>query len=126
MQIQQLSVWANSLLPKLTFFGIVVLLDLLGGVLLAWRSGTFKWAELPKFMQKASGWLFSWLAFELLGFLPGLLAINIPGLASVTLGYTGDAVYAGALIKYVADVLGHVSALGVASQSLGKLGIDIK
>lgn len=101
------------LLNKAGLLLIVVIVDLIGGILIAWKNKTFKLEKLPEFLQGLALYVWAWIAAELLAFAPKLLGVEVvAGWTEMLTEYTGDAVYWGVLtLKYGASIVGHIAAV---------------
>jgi len=106
-----LQTWFNILWPKMLVLVALILLDMLGGALVAWKRGIFKWEKLPEGLSVASGYIFSWLAIEIVAFLPTLFALNISSLSEFIAANGPWAVYLGAVLKYLAGLGTSVKVL---------------
>lgn len=107
-----LTAWLGRLLPMVIVFVLVMLLDLLGGVIVALRGRTFKVEKLPEFLQVGLLYLWAWLSAEILALLPALFALQVDGWAEMVAEYAPDVVYGYILVaKYGASIIGHISAI---------------
>jgi len=111
MDVSVLVAWLQTLLPKVVLLFIVDILDLIGGVIWAIKAKNFSWEELPRFLQNLSQYLFAWIAAEVLSFAPKFLGVKVDGLAEALINYSGTAVYAFVILKYVASILGHIASI---------------
>lgn len=111
MNFEPLQTFALHLVPMLVGLFAVVLLDLLGGMALAWRNKTFDAEKVPQFLQNFALFAFSWLALEILGFMPIYLGLEIKGFGEALIDHSGEAAYAFVLLKYVASILKNVNAI---------------
>jgi len=114
----------QTLLPKLGVLVLVAFLDLVGGVVVALRSGSFQWEKLPEFLKSFVMYLYAWLTAEAIWFVLGSIGVDLEGLWGLFEDYSGSAVFAGVLIKYGSSIVGHLQViLGRSSQTLAKLGL---
>jgi hypothetical protein len=103
--------WVIGLLPWVGLLGVVVLIDLVGGVGLAWARGTFDLEKLPRFLVTAVLFGWAWVTVELIFFLPGALGIEVDGLLDLFAGLTPKAVYALVVVKYATSIYKNVGAI---------------
>ena len=115
----------NQILNRFFVLLAFAVLDCLGAVYLAWKSDSFSLEELPEFLKTFVGYLFAWVSFEAVGFLPGYLNVNVGSQALELLAqYSGEAVFSLVLIKYVASLLTTLqSILGKDIRVLNAVGI---
>ncbi len=115
----------NQLLNRFFVLMAFAVLDTLGAVYLAWRAGSFELEYLPNFLKTLVGYLFAWVSFEAVGFLPSYLGVNIGSQAVELLAqYSGEAVFTLVIIKYASSLLATLqSILGKDIPMLNKVGI---
>jgi hypothetical protein len=121
----ELSPFFAGLLNRFFVLLTFAVLDVIGAVYLAWKDGSFELEYLPSFLKTFVGYLFAWVSFEAIGFLPGYLNVNIGSEALGLLAeYSGEAVFTLVLVKYVASLLATVqSILGKDIRVLNAIGI---
>lgn len=102
---------------KLIVLLFLTLLDLLFGVILALRRGEFKWGKLVGYLDSDILPILAWLAVEGMALIPGEL---IPAGAEL---FAPQIVYATVFIAILASVAGHLSAFGLLTSSLQRVGI---
>ncbi|HZX14879.1 MAG TPA: hypothetical protein VFF49_10840 [Thermodesulfobacteriota bacterium] len=113
--------WLASKIGMIIFLIIIAVLDVVGGILEAWKTGTFKWEELPGFLQTLVLYFWAWMSAELLGFLPKYFNIDISGLAEILSQYSGTTVYVLVIGKYVSSIITHISKF-IGGELLSRLG----
>lgn len=113
MNVDLLAEWFFALLPNLYFLLVLVVLDLLGGVIVALINKSFNLEKVADFVTEAAGLIFGYLAFELLFFLPTFFGLNIPEFMDLLATYSPKAAYLGIVLKYVGSILGHLASLGI-------------
>jgi hypothetical protein len=102
---------------KLFALLIIAALDFLLGVIIALKNGEFDWSRLTDYISSNGVPIVGWLSVEVLLRLPQEL---LPaGLEMVAF----TAVYSTVALKLLASLLGHLSALGLLSDFLGKIKI---
>lgn len=116
---------------KLTMLGImaaIALIDMIGGALIAIKNKQFNLEKLPEFVKTFAIYAWSWIAVELVAYLPVYFNVEISGLSALLAGYGGSAVYAFVVLKYVASILEHMQdsdALPLkAERALGAVGVN--
>jgi len=112
MDVTLLEPWFVALLPWLAVFAVVMLLDFMGGAVLAWYNGVFSWETAPRFFQTGLLYLWAWLTAEILGFLPLLLGVEIAGWGDALADYGPEAVFVAIVVgKYVASIVGNIKQI---------------
>lgn len=111
----------NRFLVLLAF----TVLDVLGGIYVSWKNNEFSLELLPEFLKTFVGYLLAWVTFEVLGYLPGYLGVNIGVQALELLAqYSGEVVFGLVIVKYSASLLSHVQyILGKDIKLLNAVGI---
>lgn len=102
---------------KLIVLLFLTLLDLLFGVILALRRGEFLWRKLLGYLDSDVFPILAWLAVEAMALIPGDL---IPAGAEL---FAPQIVYATVFIVIMASVAGHLSAFGVLTSALQRVGV---
>ena len=129
-----LLVWLEGLFPLFVILLTLAVLDLTAGTFSAIKSGTFDLKKFPQFLMTFVKWVLTWfiletlmLLFSALGqFLPEGLLLTVNEMLSA---YSGVVVFGGAVIAYVASILGHLqdnTGPGRLSNGLGKVGVKPK
>lgn len=100
--------WLYQLLGRLAIIGIFAVLNLAIGVLVAVKAKTFEWEKVPEFLLDLALYVLSWFAAEAFSFAPTYFGVTLPNAVSTALvAYSGEAVMAFVLLKYVTSILGH-------------------
>ena len=115
--------WLSSLLPMFVFLLIVVVLDMTGGAIQAWKKGEFKWEQLSSFVVTLVPYLWGWLTAEILVFAYQFSGLNVEGFAETVIENLNYAFYAFVVLKYVSSVVGHLASLGFQPDKLKKIGM---
>lgn len=106
--MEELSVWAMQLLNKLAIIAVFAVLNLAMGMLVAVKEKTFQWEKVPEFLLDFALYVLSWFAAEAFSFAPKYLGVTLPNeVATALVSYSGTAVLALVLMKYVSSILGH-------------------
>lgn len=123
----QLMQFVNERLSMLIILVVFAVLDVIGGSLIAWKQGEFRWEKVPEFLKTFVSYLWAWISAELIGFLPALLNVQVAGLTELVANYMGSAVFAFVVLKYVTSIVTHIqntNALPLrAENALVKLGV---
>lgn len=127
MNVDILLPWLQERLWMLALMGAVALIDAVLAVVVAVQNKEFKLEKLPEFLFTFVKWGLSWVAAELIQFLPLLVNIDANFWTELFANYSGAAVYAGIMLKYGASILGHIQNTNAvparASRVLDKVGI---
>lgn len=106
--MEQLEVWALQLLNKLAVIAVFAVINLAMGVLVAVKEKTFKWEKVPEFLLDFSLYVLAWFSAEAVSFAPVYFGVTLPNAVTTAIAaYSGSAVMALVLIKYVTSILGH-------------------
>ena len=111
MNIELLTSWAQALLPYLYVFIGMIVLDLIGGILISLKQGRFELEKIGDFAINAGLFLLGWMMAEAVAFLPEYFGVDIQGFGEFVASGFGKAVYLSIVLKYVASVLGHITAI---------------
>jgi hypothetical protein len=107
----------TALSGKLFTLLVLMFMDLLFGVIVALVKKEFKWDYLTNYLVTGFLPIAAWLAIGLLGFIPDqYIPASVTMVAEVT-------VYATVFLKLLASFLASMSALGVLTAPLGKIGV---
>lgn len=108
MNAELLQPWLEERLWMLALMGAIALIDVVLAVVVAIQNKDFKLEKLPEFLFTFVKWGLSWVAAELIGFLPALFNVDANFWTELFANYSGSAVYAGVMVKYGASILGHI------------------
>lgn len=111
MDIEVLAAWATALLPYLYVFIGMIVLDLLGGIAISLKQSRFELEKLGDFAINAGLYLLGWIMAAAVAFLPELFGVDLQGFEELVAGNFGKAVYLSIVLKYVASILGHITAI---------------
>ena len=106
--MNELSVWAMQLLNKLGILVLFAVLNLAMGCLVAVKEKTFQWEKVPEFLLDFALYILAWFSAEVFSYAPTYLGVTLPNeVATALVSYSGTAVMALVLMKYVTSILGH-------------------
>jgi hypothetical protein len=113
----------NEILRKLVFLSIVIGLDIVSGVVIAFKAGEFSWEKLPNFLQKYVPMIVGWLLAELTAIIPE----DIYDLANLPIPYTaftsvGNIAYGVVFAGGLGSFLANLANIGLLKAWLEKFG----
>ena len=105
--------WFLGLLPNLYFLLALVVLDLIGGVLIAILNKSFLLEKIADFVKSATLKFWAYLTVSLLAALPNFFGVEVKGYGDLLVEYSGEVVYGAIILSYLASILGHLASVGI-------------
>lgn len=113
------TLWETVSSQLYTLFGLIVV-DFLLGVGLAVFRKEFTWEKITDYLINSGGFLVGWLVVEYLTALPQDILPDVVPVISA------DVVYGTVFLKFFSSILGHLSSMGVLTDTLSKIGVGKK
>lgn len=105
--------WFLGLLPNLYFLLALVVLDLIGGVLIAILNKSFLLEKIADFVKSATLKFWAYLTVSLLAALPNFFGVEVKGFGDLLVEYSDTVIYGAIVLGYLASILGHLASVGI-------------
>jgi hypothetical protein len=106
---QAVLLWLAGLVPWIAGLFAFAFVDLVGGLLVAFRvTKDFSLEKVPDFLKNFVVYLWMWLSVEIVFFAYGLSGIEIQGFNELMQNVAPKVVYGFFALKFLTSIIGHV------------------